>query len=369
MDAKKPYVVAILIQVISIGMFVVLKATFDQGFNTFVFTFYGQAAASVLLVPIAVSRERKSMCSMSFRLLFKLFLCALIGNTFAINTLNVALRFTSATVQSAISNSKPVSTLCLALLLRMEAVNLKSPYGVAKVTGVALCFAGVLVIAFFTGPAFSPVNHHRAFHTDHAYSATGHGTWIKGTFLKVFGDMAWSLWIVFQAALLKEYPNKMLVTVTQCVFSTFQSLVVAAVAERDMSRWKLGLDVSLLAIIYTGFLVTGVSNYLQVWCLEVKGPVFVAAWFPLCFVFTLFCSSSFLGEIVRLGSTLGGILLVGGLYSMLWAKSKETMIEPCSEVKTMFSAQDEKEETKPEENNNHRKMQEDEVSAYAVEQV
>lgn len=88
-----------------------------------------------------------------------------------------------------------MNCICLG---RMEAVNLKSPYGVAKVTGVALCFAGVLVIAFFTGPAFSPVNHHRAFHTDHAYSATGHGTWIKGTFLKVFGDMAWSLWIVFQ---------------------------------------------------------------------------------------------------------------------------------------------------------------------------
>lgn len=58
MDAKKPYVVAILIQVIGTGMFVVLKATFDQGFNTFVFTFYCQAAASVLLVPIAVFRER-----------------------------------------------------------------------------------------------------------------------------------------------------------------------------------------------------------------------------------------------------------------------------------------------------------------------
>nr|CAB3452709.1 unnamed protein product [Digitaria exilis] len=118
----------------------------------------------------------------------------------------------------------------------------------------------------------------------------GRVTWIKGTFLKLIGDMI-SFHIRVQAALLKEYPNKMLVT----------SLVVAAVAERDMSRWKLGLDVSLLAIIYTGFLVTGVSNYLQVWCLEVKGPVFVAAWFPLCFVFTLFCSSSFLGEIVRLG--------------------------------------------------------------------
>nr|CAB3456422.1 unnamed protein product [Digitaria exilis] len=196
MDAKKPYVVAILIQVISTGMFVVLKATFDQGFNTFVFTFYGQAAASVLLVPIAVFRER---------------------NTFAINTLNVALRFTSATVQSATSNSKPVSTFCLALLLRMEAVNLKSPYGRRG----------------------------------------------QGTFLKIFGDMAWSLWIVFQAVLLKEFPNKMLVTVTHCVFSTAQTFIVAVVAERDIKSWKLGLDISLLAVLYTVTII----NFLQLFSL------------------------------------------------------------------------------------------------------
>jgi hypothetical protein len=56
--------------------------------------------------------------------------------------------------------------------------------------------------------------------------------------------------VCMQAALLKEYPNKMLVTVTQCVFSTLQSFVVAAVAERDMSKWKLGLDMSLLAVVY-----------------------------------------------------------------------------------------------------------------------
>jgi hypothetical protein len=39
-------------------MFVILKAAFNQGFNTFVFTFYCQAAATVLLLPIAILRER-----------------------------------------------------------------------------------------------------------------------------------------------------------------------------------------------------------------------------------------------------------------------------------------------------------------------
>jgi hypothetical protein len=47
---------------------------------------------------------------------------------------------------------------------------------------------------------------------------------------------------------LKEFPNKMLVTVTQCVFSMVQCFVVAAVAERDFTSWKLHLDIGLLGM-------------------------------------------------------------------------------------------------------------------------
>ncbi|WVZ95728.1 hypothetical protein U9M48_041457 [Paspalum notatum var. saurae] len=326
MAAKKAYLIAVVIQLIYTGMFVFSKAAFDHGINTYVYIFYRMAAASLFLLPIAIALQRKNVRSMSLVLLLRLFFYALVGNTFSLNLYNVSMKLTTATVASASSNSLPVITFCLALLLRMEAVKLRTTPGVAKVAGVALCLAGVLVLAFYAGPALSPVNHHRAF-ADVAASGTtpSRVTWIKGTLLMVLANATWALWIVMQSALLKEYPNKMLVTVTQCVFSTVQCFVVAVVAERDFSKWKLRLDVSLLGILYTGFVVTGVSYYLQAWCMEMKGPVFLAMSNPLCFVFTIFCSSFFLGEIVHLGSILGGALLVAGLYSVLWAKSREAI--------------------------------------------
>jgi len=58
MGAKKPYVIAVVIQLIYTGMFVVSKAAFDHGMNTFVFIFYRMVAASLLLVPIAIVLER-----------------------------------------------------------------------------------------------------------------------------------------------------------------------------------------------------------------------------------------------------------------------------------------------------------------------
>uniref|UniRef100_A0A0E0DKW4 EamA domain-containing protein n=1 Tax=Oryza meridionalis TaxID=40149 RepID=A0A0E0DKW4_9ORYZ len=326
MEEKKPYVIAMLIQVIYAGMFVVTKAAFDEGMNTFVFIFYRQAAATLLLLPLALLLERKNARSMSLMLLIKLFFCAFIGNTFSLNLYNVSMKFTSATVASAASNSLPVITFFLALITRMECVKVRSSSGVAKLAGVALCFAGVMVLALYKGPALNPlVNHHHiaSFAGDARSSSSSRGAWIRGIFLMVLANVTWSIWIVLQAAVLREFPNKMLVTAAQCVFSTVQTAVVAVAAEREMARWKLRLDISLLAVLYTGLVVTGVSYYLQAWCVELKGPVFLAMSNPLCLLLTIFCSSFFLAEIVHLGSIIGGILLVGGLYSVLWGKSAE----------------------------------------------
>ncbi|OEL34535.1 WAT1-related protein [Dichanthelium oligosanthes] len=259
MEAQKPYTLAVCVVVIYTGMYVISKAAFDQGMSSFVFVFYRQAAASLLLLPIALLLQRKNVGSMSAGVLLKLFLYALIGNTLGINlsNANASVKFTSAAIASATGNSTPVITFCLALLLRMDVVKLRTSSGIAKIIGVALCLGGALVIAFYTGPSLSPVNHHRAFvpraavHAASASSAPSRGTWILGTFLMLLSNVTWSLWMVLQAALLKEYPNKLLLTTVQCVFSAVQSFAVAAVAERDFSRWKLHLDVSLIDVLYT----------------------------------------------------------------------------------------------------------------------
>ncbi|KAJ6777176.1 WAT1-RELATED PROTEIN [Salix koriyanagi] len=44
---------------------------------------------------------------------------------------------------------------------------------------------------------------------------------------------------------------------------------------------------------------------------------------PFTLVFTMIFSSILLCEIITLGSVLGGLMLVGGLYSVLWGKRKE----------------------------------------------
>ncbi|XWS33214.1 hypothetical protein CRYUN_Cryun22dG0061700 [Craigia yunnanensis] len=88
-------------------------------------------------------------------------------------------------------------------------------------------------------------------------------------------------------------------------------------------RMETGLDVRLLAVAYCGIAVTGVTFYLQAWVIEKKGPVFLAMSTPLNLIFTIFCSAFLLCEMISLGSLVGGLLLIGGLYSVLWGKTRE----------------------------------------------
>ncbi|MQL89826.1 hypothetical protein Taro_022388 [Colocasia esculenta] len=305
MDAKNPYLVVILIQCIYTGMYLLSKAAFNEGMSTFVFVFYRQAAATLFIAPVAIISERI---------------------TFSLNLYSVAVDYTSASVASATSNSVPVITFFLALLLGMEMINLKSLSSLAKILGITFCLAGVVTIAFYKGPSLTSPNHHQLGHGNgYAQHPQTHSTetWIKGCFFLIISNAAWSLWLVLQGKVLKEYPSKIIFTALQCLFSAIQSFFVALGFERDISKWKLGLDVGLLAVVYCGIVVTGVSFYLQAWCIEKKGPVFLALFSPLALVITIFFSFFVLGELVNLGSVLGGLLMVGGLYSVLWGKRRE----------------------------------------------
>nr|ABA91337.1 nodulin MtN21 family protein, putative [Oryza sativa Japonica Group] len=49
--SMKPYFVAIVVQLIYTGMFVISKAAFNHGMNIYIFVFYRQAVGSLILLP------------------------------------------------------------------------------------------------------------------------------------------------------------------------------------------------------------------------------------------------------------------------------------------------------------------------------
>lgn len=326
MDEKKSYLAIIVIQAIYTGMFILSKAALDVGMSTYVFVFYRQASATVFLVPIALFLEWKTAPALSWMIFFKIFMLSFFGITLSLNIYSVSLEYTSATLAAATTNTLPVITFFFAFLLRLEDVKLKRISGIAKVAGISVCVGGAATIAFYRGPYLRLLVHHHLLctHVQHNQAHTPSGkTWTKYVFLMLLSNTFWSMWLVLQGRVLKIYPSKVVCTTLQCFLSAVQSLILAIAMERDPNQWKLSWNITLLSVTYCGIVVTGVTFYLQAWVVEKKGPVFLSMTTPLSLMFTICSSAIFFGEIISLGSLLGGVLLILGLYFVLWGKTRE----------------------------------------------
>ncbi|KAD4586326.1 hypothetical protein E3N88_23927 [Mikania micrantha] len=305
MEKAKPYLSAVLIQLMYAGMYLLSKAAFDGGMNASIFVFYRQAAATLVLVPSAYIIEGKDSPHLSFVTFCKIFGLSLIGITASLNLNGIALKYTSASFTAAVSNCLPAITFFMACLMRYESVKLQTRSGIAKITGIVICMAGAATMAFFKGPELRLLVHHHLL-SSHAQLNVAQGSgsssiWIKGVFLMLLSIGCGAVWIVLQTSVLKSYPWKLRFTALQCFLSCLQSFVVAIVLERDGFQWKLGWNIRLLAVAYCGIGVTGIAFYLQTWVIERKGPVFLGLSTPLAFIFTTIFAAILLGEILSLG--------------------------------------------------------------------
>ncbi|KAM1030222.1 hypothetical protein FF1_034101 [Malus domestica] len=326
MESRKAYIAMLFIQFVYAGMALFSKAAISKGMNPFVFVVYRQAFASLALAPFAFFLESSIEAPLSYTLLCKIFLVSLSGITLSLNLYYVAINYTSATFAAATTTLIPAITFVMAVLLRMESISMKRWYGAAKVLGSVTSFSGALVFALVKGPSIKfnwvPSNQRQIPDSSSSSSSTG-GEWLKGSLIMLSANTAWSLWLILQGPILKQYPAKLRLTTLQCFFSCLMSAFWAIAFERNPSAWNIGWDIHLLSVVYCGVIVTGITYWLQVWAIEKKGPVFTAMFTPLSLIITAIFSALIWKEAIYWGSIGGGVLLIAGLYSVLWGKKKE----------------------------------------------
>lgn len=347
MGLKNPYVFATSIQIIQAGMTLFTKAAINGGMKSSVFVFYRLLVGSVFLFLLSAIFERRSTTPLTFLIFFKISAVAFLSHTLTMNLYGIALLYTSASLAATATNCVPVTTFFFAVLLGREKVNVREIAGVAKLGGITICIVGGATLAFFNGPILKPTFalHSAQNQLQHHDSSTGSTKWIVGCFLSFLAVSSWGLAFVLQAGVLETYPSKLHFTSLQCLSSTVQSFLVAITVERDLSEWKLAWNVRLLAVLYCGFVVRGVSHYLQSWVIAMKGPVFLGMSTPLSPILTMIGSMFLFGENMNLGSIVGEIILVAGLYSVLWGQTHEQNLAtksslPVQDEKTCVNAED-----------------------------
>lgn len=309
------------------GFHVVSRLALNMGISKLVFPVYRNIIALALLVPFAYFLEKKDRPQLTLSFVVQFFLLALCGITANQGFYLLGLDNTSPTFASAIQNSVPAITFAMAAALRIEKVRLDRRDGVAKVLGTLACVAGASVITLYKGPTIfgggGGVELTATTIGDNDDDAAAKNNWTLGCVYLIGHCLSWSGWLVLQAPVLKKYPARLSVTSYTCFFGVIQFLIIAAFMERDADAWKFHSGSELFTILYAGFIASGVAFAVQIWCIDRGGPVFVAVYQPVQTLVVAIMASLTLGERFYLGGIIGAVLIVIGLYLVLWGKSEE----------------------------------------------
>ncbi|KAL2339678.1 hypothetical protein Fmac_007618 [Flemingia macrophylla] len=315
-----PFVGMIMAEFAQVGLIIFSKKVMAQGMTNFVFIFYSNAIASILLLPTSFLIHRFQRPPITFSTLSGFFLLALLG--YLAQVFGYAgIYYGSATLSTSMLNLVPAFTFLLAVLFRMEQLNWKKFSSLAKLLGTIVSIAGAFIVTLYKGPALlmgvssANLSQQPLFSED--------SNWILAGVLLAADCIMASAYIIVQAYILKKYPAELIVVFFYCFFVAIQSAVTCLVVERDISAWSLEPKLRLLAVLYSGVFGSAFQVGIITWCLHQTGPVFVSMFKPLGIVISVVLGFLFLGDAFYLGSLIGATVIVVGFYSVLWGKAKD----------------------------------------------
>ncbi|CAD6239329.1 unnamed protein product [Miscanthus lutarioriparius] len=321
-EKLKLFMGVLALQFLLAGFHIVSRAALNMGISKIVFIVYRNVISLALLAPFAYFLEKKDRPPLTFSLLVEFFLLALCGITANQGFYLLGLYHLSPTYASAIQNTVPAITFAMAAVLRLEQVDLSRRHGVAKVVGTVVSIGGATVIILYKG---LPLFHHN-LHVKSLVTLSSSSpilNWTLGCVFILGHCLSWSGWMVLQVPVLKRYPARLSVLSLTCIFGILQFLAIAVFTEEDLSRWKVHSGVELFTILYAGLVASGVAFALQIWCIDRGGPLFTAVFQPVQTVAVAVMAAAILGDQLYTGGIIGAVLIVIGLYFVLWGKSAE----------------------------------------------
>ncbi|XVE48718.1 hypothetical protein DITRI_Ditri01bG0024700 [Diplodiscus trichospermus] len=325
----KPAILMVLVQVIFAGINVMSKLAANDGMNLRIMVAYRFMFATVVMMPLALFLERKSLRKISWMVLFQAFLCGLFGGSLGQGLYLQSLVYTSATFVSAMVNLSPAVTFILGICFKLEKLAIGTLAGKAKVLGTLIGIGGAMIFIFYKGIDITiwstNVNllHHRQPGGSPGHSSNDTGKFILGAFLGLLSCISFVLWLIIQAKMIVKFPYHYSTTALMCIMGSIQGAVFALCTEKDSSQWKLGWNVRLLAVAYLGIMGSALMVFMVSWGVHLRGPLYASIFNPLGLVFVAIVGSLLLDEKLHLGSVIGAVLIVMGLYVVLWGKGKE----------------------------------------------
>uniref|UniRef100_A0ACD5TCR6 Uncharacterized protein n=1 Tax=Avena sativa TaxID=4498 RepID=A0ACD5TCR6_AVESA len=327
MELLRPVAAMVAFDALFAGMTVLTKKALDGGLNPIVLIALRQLVGAAFLAPIAYFKERNARPKFTMEIFAYLFMSALLGALFAQYLFVLGLSYTTATLAATFSNMTPVFTFLIAVPLGLETVDVRSRAGVAKITGTLASVGGAILLTLYKGVALTHATSSLVQEQiASSSSSNSKGRWVLGSALLVVNCITFASWMLLQDKLTKKYPAVISSTAFMALFSSLQAGALAVTTQRRLSVWLLRGTTQIVTVLFSGVGVSGIGYVLMTWCIEKRGPVFTAGFLPLIQIIAGVLDLLILHEQLYLGSVIGAALVIGGLYLLLWGKSKDASL-------------------------------------------
>ncbi|MCE3049969.1 hypothetical protein HAX54_046223 [Datura stramonium] len=177
MEKFKPHLLMILTQIFYTFLYFITEASFNHGMNPHVYVTYRHIVGGLVMLPFVFLEKKRPKLTMI--LLLEFFVLSLMGVSLTLNMYFVSLNFTSPTFVAAMINTIAALTFVLAVIFRLEIVNVRDPRGMAKIIGTLVSLAGVMTMTLYKGVALK--NLWQPLIYIHQGNNVVEGKWVKGS--------------------------------------------------------------------------------------------------------------------------------------------------------------------------------------------
>ncbi|KAK9145906.1 hypothetical protein Sjap_005809 [Stephania japonica] len=335
----RPALCMIAVQMLMTGMQLLSRIILTKGTTSiFALMTYRHIVAVIVIAPLAFFLEREEiMKNIKWHSVIWLFCNALTGISIAMGLFYYGIHYTTATYASNFLSLIPIVTFLLSIITRTEKLNLRSQGCQIKIGGSIVCLAGALTYSLCHWKPFhiTPRGHHN--HQDNQFPLPismkhrKHG-WICGTLLLIGSCFSYAMWFLMQVKLVKVFPLRYWTVVISCLMATLQALVMGLSLGPNKVAWRLGWNLQLVTIIYSGALSTGATFCLTLWTVKKKGPIYPSMFNPLSVIFVAALEAVLFGEALSVGSVVGMFMIIVGLYAFLLGKKNDSSGADTDEV-------------------------------------